>query len=67
MSVQNFSFLARLEEAENFVVVGWSRPSLRFSFSQAEQYFQYSSDDIIIIIIIYPFLLGMKSIFLHQP
>ena len=47
MSVQNFSFLARLEVAEKFVVgwwwggggVGWwSRPSLGFSFSQAEQY-----------------------------
>ena len=45
MSVQNFSFLARLEVAEKFVVVGWggvvgwwwSRPSLGFSFSQAEQ------------------------------
>ena len=34
MSVQNFSFLARLEVAEKFVVVGWgwSRPSLGFSF-----------------------------------
>ena len=44
MSVQNFSFLALLEVAEKFVVgwggvVGWwSRPSLGFSFSQAEQY-----------------------------
>ena len=56
MSVQNFSFLARLEVAEKFVVgwwwgggggvggwggVGcwwWSRPSLGFSFSQAEQH-----------------------------
>ena len=53
MSVQNFSFLARLEVAEKFVVVmlhrlcgggdvaqamWWSRPSLGFSFSQAEQY-----------------------------
>ena len=44
MSVQNFSFLARLEVAEKFVVgrgggVGWwwSRPSLGFSFIQAEQ------------------------------
>ena len=49
MSVQNFSFLARLEVAEKFVVVvvvvvgwggvgwWWSRPSLGFSFSQAEQ------------------------------
>ena len=39
MSVQNFSFLARLEVAEKFVVLGWwwSRPSLGFSFSQAEQ------------------------------
>ena len=38
MSVQNFSFLARLEVAEKFVVVGWwSRPSLGLSFSQAEQ------------------------------
>ena len=43
MSVQNFSFLARLEVAEKFVVgwgggVGcWSRSSLGFSFSQAEQ------------------------------
>ena len=47
MSVQNFSFLAYLEVAEKFVVVvgwggvvvGWSRPSLGFSFSQAEQHF----------------------------
>ena len=44
MSVQNFSFLARLEVAEKFVVgwggvVGWwSRTSLGFSFSQAEQH-----------------------------
>ena len=48
MSMQNFSFLARLEVAEKFVVVGWggvvvvvgwwSRPSLGFSFSQAEQF-----------------------------
>ena len=39
MSVQNFSFLARLEVAEKFVVVGWwSRPILGFSFSQAEQF-----------------------------
>ena len=45
MSVQNFSFLARLEVAEKFVVVvvvvgwwWWLRPSLGFSFSQAEQY-----------------------------
>ena len=46
MSMQNFSFLARLEVAEKFVVgwgggVGWwwwSRPSLGLSFSQAEQY-----------------------------
>ena len=53
MYVQNFSFLACLEIAEKFVVgwggvvvgwcwggggVGWwSRPSLGFSFSQAEQ------------------------------
>ena len=40
MSVQNFSFLARLEVAEKFVVGWWwwwSRPSLGFSFSQAEQ------------------------------
>ena len=46
MSVQNFSFLVCLEIAEKFVVgwwwwsgVGWwwSRPSLGFSFSQAEQ------------------------------
>ena len=42
MSVQNSSFLARLEVAEKFVVgwggVGWwSRSSLGFSFSQAEQ------------------------------
>ena len=58
MFVQNFSFLARLEVAEKFVVgwgggwvcvvvvvvgggggvvVGWTRPSLGFSFSQAEQ------------------------------
>ena len=43
MSLQNFIFLARLEVAEKFVVgwgggVGWwSRPSLAFSFSQAEQ------------------------------
>ena len=47
MSVQNFSFLPRLEVAEKFGVgwgggggggVGWwSRPSLGFSFSQAEQ------------------------------
>ena len=43
MSVQNFSFLARLEVAEKFMVGGggvvgwWSRPSLGFSFSQAEQ------------------------------
>ena len=45
MSVQNFSFLARLEVAEKFVVVGWGggvvvgwyMPSLWFSFSQAEQ------------------------------
>ena len=38
--MQNFSFLSRLEVAEKFVVVvvgWWSRPSLRFSFSQAEQ------------------------------
>ena len=40
----NVSFLARLKVAEKFVVgwwggVGWwSRPSLGFSFSQAEQY-----------------------------
>ena len=34
---QNFSFLACLEVAEKFVVGWWSRPSLRFSFSQAEQ------------------------------
>ena len=50
MSVQNFSFLARLEVAEKFVVVvvvvgwggvvgwWWSRSSLGFSFSQAEQF-----------------------------
>ena len=45
MSAQNFSFLAPLEVAEKFVVgwggvvVGWwSRPSLGFSFSQAEQH-----------------------------
>ena len=45
MSVQNFSFLARLEVAEEFVVVvgwwcwwWWSRPSLRFSCSQTEQF-----------------------------
>ena len=47
MSVQNFSFLARLEVAEKFVVVvvvvGWgggvggARLSLGCSFSQAEQ------------------------------
>ena len=44
--VQNFSFLACLEVVEKFVVVvgwggvvvGWSRPSLGFSFSQAEQF-----------------------------
>ena len=44
--MQNFSFLACLEVAEKFVVVvvgwggvvGWSRLSSGFSFSQAEQY-----------------------------
>ena len=44
--MQNFSFLARLEVAEKFVVgwgdvaqaIWWSGPSLGFSFSQAEQY-----------------------------
>ena len=39
--MQNFSFLVCLEVAEKFVVVvvvvGWLRPSLGFSFSQAEQ------------------------------
>ena len=42
MSVQNFSFLARLEVAEKFVVGWWwwSRPSLGLSFSQAEQYLE---------------------------
>ena len=38
MSVQNFSFLARLEVSEKFVV-GWgSIQSLGVSFSQAEQF-----------------------------
>ena len=41
--MQNFSFLACLEVAKKFVVlvgwggVGWSMPSLGFTFSQAEQ------------------------------
>ena len=47
MSVQNVSFLARLEVAEKFVVGWWwwSRPSLGFNFSQAEQYFSSSKID----------------------
>ena len=51
MSVQNFSFLARLEVAEKFVVVvvvvvggWWLRPSSGFSFSQAEQYIVISNN-----------------------
>ena len=35
--MQNFSLLACLEVAEKVVVVGWSRPSLGLSFSQADQ------------------------------
>ena len=42
----NFSFLACLEVAEKFVVVvGWSRPSLGFSFSQAEQLWNNDNDN----------------------
>ena len=35
--MQNFGVLACLEVAEKFLVGWWSRPSLGFSFSQAEQ------------------------------